>query len=108
MKAAMEMFFLLKREYSPYYKWTYHAVKELDKEGSFSQNIQELADTKCNPEAWEGTRYHPERLNYKDRIISITESIAGEIVEMLIQNGLTSKRDPYLEHYVDEVLRKPT
>ena len=106
MKAAMELFFLLKREYPPYYKWTYHAMKELDKEGIFSQNIQELADTKCNPEAWEGTRYHPERLNYKDRIISLAESIAGEIVEMLIEKRLTSKRDPYLEHYVEEILRK--
>lgn len=106
VKAAMELFFLLKREYPPYYKWTFHALKELDKEGGFSQNIQELADAKSNPVAWEGTRYHPGRLNYKDRIISIAESIAGEIVEMLIENGLTSKRDPYLEHYVDEILRK--
>ena len=104
MKAAMELFFLLKREYPPYYKWTFHALKNIDKTGSFSEIIQELADTHCNPEAWEGTRYHPERLNYMDRIISLTESIAGEIVEMLIENRLTSKRDPYLEHYVDEIL----
>ena len=104
LKAAMEIFFLLKREYPPYYKWTYHALKDLDMDGCFSQNIQELADTSCDPEAWEGTRYHPERLNYKDKIISLTESIAGQIVEMLIDTGLTAKRDPYLESYVTQLL----
>lgn len=59
-----------------------------------------------NPEAWEGTRYHPERINYKDKVVSLTEEIAGEIVEMLIACGLTEKRDPYLESYVNEVLQK--
>lgn len=104
LKAAMELFFLLKREYPPYYKWTYHALKDLDKEGSFSENIQELADTGCDRNAWEGTAYHPERLNYKDKIISLTETIAGHIVEMLMENDLSKKRDPYLESYVEEVL----
>ncbi len=55
----------------------------------FAVRIQKLADTKCNPEAREGTHYHPERLNYKDKEVSLEEEIAGEIVEMLIANGLT-------------------
>lgn len=106
LKAAMELFFLLKREYPPYYKWTFHALKDMEDAENFAGRIQELADTKCNPEAWEGTRYHPERLNYKDKVISLVEEIAGEIVEMLIVCELTTKRDPYLESYVNEVLKK--
>ena len=81
-------------------------MKDMDGSESFAERIRELADAKCNPEAWEGTRYHPERLNYKDKVVSLTEEIAGEIVEMLIANGLTTKRDPYLESYVNEVLQK--
>ena len=106
MRAAMELFFLMKREYPPYYKWTYRALKDLDTLGSFSDKIKELADTKCDPEAWEGTKYHPHRLNYKDKIISLSESIASDIVEMLLENRLTEKRDPYLESYVNEILNR--
>ena len=104
LQAAMELFFLLKREYPPYYKWTFRALTELDTEGDISWKIEDLARTQPSPEAWEGTPYHPHRLNYKDRIISLAESVAGEIVELLVKDGLTSKRIAYLESYVDEVL----
>ena len=105
LQAAMELFFLLKREYPPYYKWTYRALTELDAAGELSGKLEDLAKTECSAEAWDGTPYHPHRLNYKDRIVSLTESIASEIVELLIEDGLTAKRIPYLESYVDEMLK---
>ena len=101
LKAAMELFFLLKREYPPYYKWTYQALKELDEAVDFSGKIQELAETKCNPEAWEHTRYHANRPNYKDRVVSLAEEIASLIADMLTSAGLTDVRDFYLERYVN-------
>ena len=36
LASAMELFFLMKREYPPYYKWTYRALNELDAEGVFA------------------------------------------------------------------------
>ena len=106
LKAAMDLFFLLKREYPPYYKWTYRALRELDGEGEFSGRIQELADTKCNPEAWENTRYHTNRVNYKDRVVSLAEEIASRIADMLISSGLTVIRDFYLERYVNLLIER--
>ena len=104
IKAAMELYFLLKREYPPYYKWTFRALKDMDADGMFSEAIQELADTKCNLEAWEGVTYSPERLNYKDRLTSLIEKTALMIAEMLVNAKLTTKQVPYLEAYVNEVL----
>jgi len=101
LRSAMELYFLLKRTYPPYYKWTYQALKELDAQGEFSGKIQELADTRCDRGAWEGTKYHPNRPNFKDRIISLAEEIASEIADMLIGSGLTDARNYYLERYVD-------
>nr|MCR4658505.1 DUF4037 domain-containing protein [Lachnospiraceae bacterium] len=101
MRAAMELCFLLKRTYPPYYKWTYQALKELDDQGELSGKIQELADTKCSREAWEGTAYHANRPNYKDRVVSLAEEIASEIADMLISSGLTDVRNFYLERYVN-------
>ena len=104
ISAAMELFFLLRREYPPYYKWTYRALTELDGEGSLSAKIKELAGERIRPEAWEDTRYHPNRLNYKDRIVSLSEEIASEIDHMLAEGNLIRLRSRYLETHVDEVL----
>lgn len=104
MEAAMELYFLLKRTYPPYYKWTYRALKELDGNGSFSERIAELAGLKCNEEAWKGSKYHPNRQNYKDRIVSLAEDMAYDLSEMLRDSGLISHMNPYLEADVKKIL----
>ena len=101
IKSAMELFFLLKRKYPPYYKWTYRALKELDREGRFCTILQELADTGISREAWQSTRYHPARMNYKDRIVSLSEELASEIVWMMRENHLVQMNGYYLENYVN-------
>ena len=100
--SAMELFFLMKRIYPPYYKWTYRALKEHD-DGTLSQLIEELSAMPCKPEAWDGKGYDPDRLNMDDKIVELTEEIAKSIVSMLRENSLIKGRDPYLEIYVNEV-----
>ena len=102
--SAMELFFLLKREYPPYYKWTYRALCELDTEGLFAEKIKELSEERIRTEAWEGTAYHPNRQNYKDRIVSISEELASLIEELLAEKQLIRIRSRYMELHVDEVL----
>ena len=104
VSAAMELYFLLKREYPPYYKWTYRALTELDEEGVLSAKLRELAETPIRQEAWEGTKYHPNRLNYKDRLVSLSEEIASELDHLLADSGLSRTRSRYLEAHVDAVL----
>ncbi len=104
MEAAMELFFLLKRIYPPYHKWTYRALQELDEKGEFSARIRELSDTPCNLEAWEDTRYHPNRQNYKDRIVSLSEDIGYDLAEMLKLSGFTKRMNPYLEADIKRIL----
>ena len=104
MMAAMELYFLMKREYMPYYKWSYRALTELDGEGIFAGRIQELADTEGSRDAWEGTRYHPNRPNLKDRVIGLSEDIAYDLSEMLKDAGFIEHINPYLEADVKTVL----
>ena len=105
ISTAMELWFLLKREYPPYYKWTFRALCELDTEGSFSAKIRELSEERIRTEAWEGTKYRPNRLNFKDRIVSLSEEIASEIDVMLAEKGLIRVRGRYLEAHVEAVLK---
>ncbi len=104
LEAAMNLFFLLKREYPPYYKWTYRALSELDEGGEFSEKVQRLANENLRLEAWESMKYNPKRQNFLDGIVSVSEEIASEIEIMLLEKGLISKRGRYLEMHVNEVL----
>ena len=104
MEAAMELFFLLKRTYPPYYKWTFRALREIDEKGEFTARIQELADEKCNLEAWEDTKYNPNRLNLKDHIVCLAEDIGYDLAELLKNEGFTNRMNPYLESDVRRVL----
>ena len=104
LEAAMELFFLMKREYPPYYKWTYRRMTELDETGLFSGLVAELSELNCDLSAWVKRSYKPDEINMSDSIIVITEQIAGCIVSMLQTNGLTKGTDPYLERYVNEII----
>ncbi len=104
LEAAMQLFFLMKREYPPYYKWTYRRLCELDREGTFSSLLRDLSLRNCNTGAWEGRTYDPDKLNMNDEVVVITEKLASHIVRMLGQRGFIRETDPYLEKYVNEVL----
>lgn len=106
MMAAMELFFLLNFEYMPYYKWAYRALTDIDKNGTFTARIDELANLHSDKEPWEGTKYLPNRPNLKDRIVGVAEDIGYDISEMLKDAELISRINPYLEADVDTVLNK--
>lgn len=105
LSSAMDLFFLLKREYPPYYKWTFRALSERDPDGGFAAKLRELSLEPLRLEAWKGTKYLPNRLNYKDRIVSLSEEIASEIEVMLAESGLIRVRSRYLEAHVNEVIK---
>ena len=104
VSAAMELFFLLSREYPPYYKWTYKRLTELDQGGRFAALINKLSETETTQSAWEGKAYHPDRLNTDDPAVTAAELIGSYIAGMLREKGLISGEDSYLERYVDEIL----
>ncbi len=105
IEAAMQLYFLLKREYPPYYKWTFRRMEETDRDGRYSRLVRELAQEQPDPEIWKDRRYNPDKLNTDDKTVILTEKLAARIVNMLGQRGFIRNTDPYLEKYVDEILR---
>ncbi|WP_051154853.1 DUF4037 domain-containing protein [Butyrivibrio sp. NC2007] len=104
LQAAMELFFLLKRVYPPYYKWTYRALEELDSGGRFSRLVKELAEANCALSAWEHIKYMPDNLNMSDKVVALSEQIAEMLVKLLLGANLIDALDTYLEVYVDVIL----
>ena len=85
IEAAMELFFLLKREYPPYYKWTYHRLAQLDGNGEFSMLIRKLAAR-------------------NDKVVAYAEELGSSLAYMLRDAGLVKDWNPYLEAYVNLIL----
>ena len=105
IEAAMQIFFLLKKVYPPYYKWTFRALKELDYNSNLSNLIEQLALTNIDINAWDEKTYDPNLLNMDDKVVILSEQIGTNLVALLRQNGYTNERDPYLERYVNDVLQ---
>ena len=104
VESAMQLFFLMKREYPPYYKWTFRRMSEMDGSARLSGLIADLADRGTDRSAWAGRPYSADKLNFNDKNIVLTEEIAGEVTAMMRDRDLTDNTDPYLELYVNEVL----
>ncbi len=105
LEAAMELYFLMKRKFPPYYKWTYRRITEVDEKGHFAELIKTLSSASPDPSAWEGRSYDQNTLNLNDEIVRVSERIGRNIAGMLGEHGLATGFDPYLERYVDEVLK---
>ncbi|MCR5229897.1 MAG: DUF4037 domain-containing protein [Solobacterium sp.] len=73
---AMHVIFLLNRRYMPYYKWSFHALRELPVL-SFEAELAEYLITSGND------------VNESEEKISVIEGIAADIIDELIGQGLT-------------------
>ena len=78
----------------------------MDGEGVISGKVRQLAETHISLDAWEGTRYHPDRINRADRVVLLAEEIAAQMEEMLLERHLIRKKTRYLEPHVTEVLHE--
>ncbi len=105
LEAAMELYFLMRRTYPPYYKWTFRALNEIDAEGSFTRHVKELAEAHVSLAPWEHIKYMPDNLNVSDRVVVISEQIAEMLRDMLVESGLSTCEVAYLEEHVGEVLK---
>ena len=104
LDSIMKLFFLMKRVYPPYYKWTYRRLTEIDTEGRFSTLVKELSQSNCDLEAWKDNPYRPDILNMSDPVVLISEKLASYISFLMREHGLTESMDTYLESYVNELL----
>ena len=102
LEASMQLYFLMKRVYAPYYKWIYRRSEELDNGGKYSALVKRLAESDIDISHWKG-EYRANFINISDPIVDSAEQIAEMLVDMLREKGLINSMDPYLERYVGEI-----
>ena len=112
MESAMDLVYLLRRTYAPYYKWKRKGLEVLakkDVEDSFVKDIlctlDEFAILPCQVEAWEGVSYDVTTINLRDNCVVLIEKIATFIVKELTAQKLIRGNNIFLENYISEILR---
>ena len=76
VKSSMEVIFLLNRQYQPYYKWSFRALRALPKL-SLDAELMEFLLTTGNEEEMASEKY------------DVIESIAADVIDELMEQGLT-------------------
>lgn len=76
VKSSMEVIFLLNRQYQPYYKWSFRALRALPKL-SLDAELMEFLLTTGNEEEMAYEKY------------DVIESIAADVIDELMEQGLT-------------------
>ena len=102
---AMEIAFLLKKAYAPYYKWTFRALKDIWEGPDLGSLLEELTFAEWQGEAWNGYVFDPTRINPRDGISETGERIAEILAKEMVRMGLTNHVELFLEAYCAELNR---
>jgi len=90
-KSAMNVFFLLERRYSPYYKWSFRALREISKEYFDIASILEFLISNGN-----GNELALKKKEYIEKICSV-------VANKLIEQNLTCSRTSDMERQAYEI-----
>ncbi|MCR5651818.1 MAG: DUF4125 family protein [Lachnospiraceae bacterium] len=88
IRNAMQLLYLLNRQYAPYTKWMHKGLYRLENTGSIPKKLERLADIGAQ----------------SADAASVIEDICTEILQMMNNMGLTSDQDNYLEHHAMEII----
>ena len=90
-KSAMNVFFLLERKYTPYYKWSFRALREISKEYcDIARNIELLISSANEQELVEKKK-------------DIIENICSIVANKLLEQNLTCSRTSDMERQAYEI-----
>ena len=95
--AAINIMFLIRRRFAPYYKWKYRALKELKGSAPLAELIEQVSLMVPDTQAWDGYVYSSSTVNQNDSSIEQFDRIAGLLVDELKNAGLTNSSEIFLE-----------
>ena len=112
LESAMDLVYLLQREYAPYYKWKKKGLERMAlcrNKLPLAKEILELVEVAAGRElpmkAWENTQYDSSVINEKDALCILFEKMASAILQEMKKQRLVNGTDTFLENYIAQLLR---
>jgi len=112
LETAMDLVFLLKKEYAPYYKWKKTGVERMIRRRDVFPlakeilALSEVAAARDLPmKAWEKREYDSSIINEADSLCVLFEKMAAAILQEMKMQGLVKGTELFLESYICQILR---
>lgn len=107
VEGALHLLYLLNKEYAPHDKWLFAGAKNLQKGGEVVEQLASLLKLPVCTDSyekremleWIGTT------NKEDEVLCLVNSIAGDVVKLLKEEGLSQSDSLYLEDHICFVLK---
>lgn len=101
--AAMNILFLLRRTFAPYYKWKFRAFRELDGSEELVLLLEEAVVMQPDLNHWKDYTYDPRRINTSDPLLMQFEQIAEILADCLYACGLINNHEQYLKAHCTSI-----
>ena len=108
IESAMDIAYVLIKEYAPYYKWKRKGLEKSGKMRDILWICEELSKLPCQEKAWENKTYSATSLNADDKCIVLMETLAHIILDKLRELKLVKGKDAFLEKYIGQILEGDT
>ncbi len=112
IEAAMDLVYLLRQEFAPYYKWKKKGLEKMALRRDVFPLVQEIlpllekaAVLPVQTKAWEKAEYSSALVNENDECVAAFEEMAACILQEMIRQGLTDGDDLFLENHIRSILR---
>ena len=103
VKSAMQVIFLLNRRYQPYYKWSFRALRAMPKLSLEAELLEYLITTDNGEETGDGSLSPLGVSPQAEEKYQVIESIAGDLIEALMEEGITKATCGDLEKHAYSV-----
>ena len=104
IESAMDIAYILKKEYAPYYKWKRKGLEKSEEMRDIVWICEQLSLLSCQKEAWKNKKYSSSQINTGDKCVVLLETLARIILEKLKDRNLVKGTDVFLETYIGQVL----
>ncbi len=96
-EAAISMAHLLEGHYTPFYKWSFRSLQDLDFGRSFVPHLNRLPEV-------ETSLYEGDFVKAHNQAFAITESICRDTVKELHRQGLSTIPSDFLQDHLPEIM----
>ena len=108
IESAMDIAYVLIKEYAPYYKWKRKGLEKSGKMRDILWICEEISKLPCQEKAWENKTYSSTELNTEDKCIVLIETLARIILDKMRELKLVKGKDAFLENYIGQILEGDT
>ena len=115
VKATVSMVYLLNKHYSPYYKWQFYGLRELNRKMGHTfacsgvlNMLEKLSKTEDQSNVWQpplNDDFNP-YINSFDKKVVLIENICTLVINELRRQGLTDIDDNFLEIHTYKIMNK--